>query len=70
MVRIDDKNPVDKYALEGGLGYHPDCECGKPATIWIRASPQDLFFCDVCAFHLARILMEDIGHPAEIVQKS
>ena len=40
------------------------CEdCSRRATIHIhRGQSGDLFLCDTCAFHLARIILQDIGH--------
>ena len=76
MVRIDDQNPTDKLMIEEAHGKIPKCtECGrKVATIWIRGYSEErgtsMFLCDNCAFHLARILMLDIGHPKDIVPKS
>jgi len=46
--------------------YFPNakCYCGRPATIWIRPPgvTEDTFLCDTHAFHLARIIMQDLGH--------
>ena len=64
MVRIaPDGNPSDRQAVrDSKTGKMPKCEeCAKEATIWIRLKG-DLYLCDTHAFHLARILMMDIGH--------
>ena len=38
-------------------------DCGKRATVWIqRGTGGHLFLCDTCAFHLARIILQDIAH--------
>jgi hypothetical protein len=49
--------------------------CQKAATIWIRLNDldagkikhADLLLCEAHAFHLARILMQDIGHIKDVV---
>jgi hypothetical protein len=74
MTRIDDQNPRDRDCVRETFGRHPLCStCKDLATIWIRLGQveglevADLFLCDIHAFHLARILMIDIGHPDKIV---
>jgi len=59
--------------IKEAYGKIPTCEhCGKTeATIWIRGLGKnniDLFLCDPCAFHLARIIILDIGHVKEIIR--
>lgn len=67
---------TDKLMIEEAYGKIPKCvQCGKTtrkvATIWIRGYSEvkggSMFLCDDCAFHLARILMIDIGHPKNII---
>jgi hypothetical protein len=50
-------------------------QCENLATIWIRLNDlnagqikaADLLLCEAHAFHLARILMDDIGHIKAVV---
>jgi len=70
MARIDESRPIDREAIKGVYKKVPRCsDCTDEATIWIRTGIGDLFLCDVHAFHLARILMMDIGHIGEIRTK-
>lgn len=57
---------------EAHNGQIPKCDCGAESTIWIRGVTireteeidimGNLFVCDRCGFHLARIILSDIGH--------
>ena len=76
MTRIaPDGKRDDREVIREAYGKIPKCqECEEAeATIWIRhvvvmyiktnkAVMGDYFVCDACAFHLARILLQDIGH--------
>ena len=71
MTRIDDENPTDRNAVRGAYkGKQPECVCGRPATIWVRGhcGEGEMFLCDLCGLHLARIILHDLGHPKEIVR--
>jgi len=74
MTRIDDENPMDRDMIRSTFGHYPTCkDCKELATIWIRlymadSKDDNLFLCDAHAFHLARILLQDIGHVKRIVQ--
>jgi hypothetical protein len=79
MTRISpDTRTQDRDVIQEAYGKVPICQdCGiKESTIWIRSVTimeltakttyiGDLFLCNVCAFHLARILLMDIGHSFE-----
>jgi len=76
MTRIAPETTTqDRDVIREAYGKIPKCQdCEKrEATIWTRNVTimeltakttyiGDLFLCDVCAFHLARILLMDIGH--------
>jgi hypothetical protein len=68
LTRIDDKNPINRDAVKS-VHTHAELTCnyGNPATIWIRMGDtgvkDNLFICDKCGSNLARIIMNDLGHP-------
>jgi predicted SprT family Zn-dependent metalloprotease len=68
LTRIDDKNPTFRDAVKPvHTAAELTCDCGNPATIWIRPEDTgvkgDLFICDKCGSNLARIIRNDLGHP-------
>jgi len=79
MTRIaPDSKGQDREVIREAYRKIPKCgDCGtKESTMWIRGVTimeltakttymGDLFLCDVCAFHLARILLMDVGHTFE-----
>lgn len=73
MARIDGRGQFsyDPSVLKNAYKEFPHCcNCDARATIWIQLNEldageipaADLFLCETHAFHLARILMQDIGH--------